>query len=185
MAAGLEAGCGAALAAGFFSAAFGVDFGEAFGANFGADLDAAASALETGLALDLVDVAGAALAAFLDVGDAFVTDFIASLTTGLALVAGATLALDVETLTGAAGLLPDLDAATVEDLGAGLAAARTGLEVDTDLAGLAAAAGLVTDVLVLAGELPFFTAADCLALVELFLGVACLPEDLVMMVGMV
>lgn len=153
-----------------------------FSAALGAGLDPTAGALVTGLAVGLVDNVEAALAACLDGGDAFVTDFIASLTTGLALGAGATLALDVETLTGAAGLPPDLVAATVGFLGAGLAAARTGPDAGADLAGLAATADLVTAFFVLAGGVPFFTVADCLALAELFLDVDCLPEDLVMMV---
>lgn len=141
------------------------------------------TALAAGLGAGLVDAGVTVLAACLDGGDAFlVTDFIASLTTGLALAAGAALALDVETWAGAADLLPDLGAATVGFLGAGLETLRTGTGLDADLAGLAAIAGLIAVFLGLAAELPFFTVADCLALTELFLDVACLPEDLVMMV---
>lgn len=154
----------------------------AFVAGLAATGCALATGLTAGLTACLVEEVEADLAACLDGGDAFVTDFIASLTTGLALVAGATLALDVETLAGAADLLPDLVTATGESLGVGLDAARTGLVLVAGFAGLAATADLVTVFLVLAVELPFFTDADCLALAELFLGVACLPEDLVMMV---
>jgi len=153
-----------------------------FSAALGAGLDPADDDLATGFTVGFVEVAEAALAACLDGGDAFVTDFIASLTTGLALVADATLALDVEILTGAAGLPPDLVAAVMGCLGAGLAEARAGLDVGADLTGLAATADLVTGFFVLEEGVPFFTVAECLALAELFLDVACLPEDLVMMV---
>ena len=138
--------------------------------------------LAAGLAAALVEDEEAALTACLDGVDALLTDFIASLMTGLALAECAALALDVETLAIAADLLAGLDAATGDFLGAGLVAGRTGKALGAALTGLASIADFVGAFFPLTVELPFFTVAGCLALAEFFLCVACLPEDLVMMV---